>query len=292
MEREVKMVAGEGVVLDADLLFSPTMLAEFGLALLHTPRSLPLRARYHDDPVLRAAGLTLRSRTEGEEEIAALKGPGPLRDGVRTRTEWEIPLASAPRVGEELPGALREVLATAGVSLTAWPPVLIETEILRVHAELALPTGGVAELAVDRGVVRAAGRSDRVEEIELEEVEECGPALLEAAVGIARKFGLRPSMRSKAARGLSLLGALRAPFRPMGGERGAWIEFLVNLEDWRLGGGAVDHEWGEAVRRVGAIGLERLAALGSERAEARARALLDLVAEQGEPSSVQTGELG
>lgn len=164
-----------------------------------------------------------------------MKGPGPVVDGVRTRLEIEVPLAGVPRVGDPLPVTLQEALARAGAQVLRWPPVAFETRILRIHAPMDLPTGAPIMLCIDVGEVLAGTRRDPVAELELEELAPSGPALLQMTLDLADVLDLRPGVRTKAARGLRLLGLL-GPHRAPGRGRLDAVESLIDLEERRIDG--------------------------------------------------------
>jgi hypothetical protein len=140
------------------------------------------------------------------------------------------------------------------VSLEAWPGVRFETNIHRCAALLHL-RDAVAELAIDRGEVRAQGRSVSVLEVEVELKSGAAEAIAPLARALAARLPVRPGERSKAGRGAFLLGSLRAYRRPPdGADRGLLWEALTELED-RLrdpGGEAWQDEHARIVRALGA----------------------------------------
>jgi inorganic triphosphatase YgiF len=251
VERETKLVALPGRCLD-DVWGAAR---ELGLVPLEAPRTLPLRARYHDDErgTLRRAGVTLRSRTEGDEDVAALKSPGPVVDGVRARVELECPLPAAPRPGDALPTVLSAALRDGGIDLRQWPPVAFETTIRRVHAVVPLTSGGRAHLCVDEGFVQAGSARDPVAEIELEELEPTGRALVAASLALAERLDLRPGLRTKAARGQRLLGLLGS-HRPPGPTRLDAVESLIDLEERMGDEPASSLPWDAELDAIGAAG--------------------------------------
>jgi triphosphatase len=262
-ELEIKAPALPDEALDPD----DVLAALAGRATLLGPVTVTeLDARYHDDPagLLRAAGWTLRARREGERIVGTAKGPGGLVDGVRQRAEFEVPLAALPAEGAPLPDALAAVLP-----LDRWPPCAHRAVVRRTAVELALP-GCTAELAIDHGRVEAGGRSSPVREVELELRDGEPAALLDAALMLAAQLGVRPGGWAKAARGMALLGKLRAPTLPPSPTLLDRWEQLVDLED-RLRAG--EDRWTaarkEAVEALVALGAPAALAQDSERPRVR-----------------------
>ena len=160
-----------------------------------------LKAVYYDtsDQILRRHGLSLRVRQSGQRFVQTVKAEGgddPLRRG-----EWEANVASfTPDVGLAMPfvpAKLREALVSQPLE-----PVF--TSDIRRHQRLIdLPTGTV-EVAFDRGTLKAGDRAMPVSEIELELKEGSPAAIYEVALLLADHGAVRPSIRSKAARGFDL----------------------------------------------------------------------------------------
>ena len=160
-----------------------------------------LKAVYYDTPerLLHKNGLSLRVRQSGQRFVQTVKaesGDDPLRRG-----EWEASVASfAPDVGLAMPfvpAKLRDELMCQPLQ-----PVFI-SDIHRHQRLVDLPAGTV-EVAFDRGVLKAGERSLPVSEIELELKDGSPSAIYELALQFADHGAVRPSIRSKAARGFDL----------------------------------------------------------------------------------------
>lgn len=163
---------------------------------------------YFDTPDfrLRAARYGLRVRRIATRRIVTLKGDAQVRDGLHQRAEWEMPVESdEPR--DWPPGEARDrALALAG-DAPLLPILTIET--LRRHVEAWRDARYVAEIALDEGVIFAAGREQTFRELEIELRPDGGSADLEVLGNLLRwRFGLEPDDRSKLARGMALLSSM------------------------------------------------------------------------------------
>lgn len=173
--------------------------------------SVPLRATYFDteDRRLAAAGLALRVRKEGRRWVQTLKGAG---DGLWQRLEHEVPRQFAagaqpladPALHDHTPAgdALRAALGD-GVLLPIYG-----TEVTRTR-RLLRGKGCVAELALDRGALRAGDRRWPLCELELELKSGDAAALVELAARWVQRFGLTLDVRTKAERGERLARGVR-----------------------------------------------------------------------------------
>ena len=152
--------------------------------------------------------LVLPFAASAEVQVRAhynLKGTGGMVNGLSRRAEWEERL-SAPiqQWGELPPGPLREQILAVTDPEASLVPLLV-TDFHRRIFVLQLGESR-AEMALDRGEVRADGRVHPLCEVELERLE--GPiAPIQAfAEELARRHGLVPSRHSKFGLGLTLLG--------------------------------------------------------------------------------------
>ncbi len=212
MELELKVSALPGEELREETLLS---LADERLGLLGEVERLVLEAHYHDDSqgLLRSQGWALRTRREGDVLIATAKGPAEDQNGVPARPEINARIRSLPTAGTPLPEDLASALKEAGLTINQWPGQQWVTRVERTFVDVRLPEGGRAELALDRGHVHSENRSHPVMEFELELRQGEANELLSAATILSEGLAVRPGGRSKAARGLQLLGRLRPPER-------------------------------------------------------------------------------
>ena len=184
-----------------------------------------LKAVYYDTPerLLHGNGLSLRVRQSGRRFVQTVKaesGDDPLRRG-----EWEASVSSfAPDVGLAMPfvpAKLRDDLMCRPLQ-----PVFT-SDIHRLQRIVDLPSGTI-EVAFDHGVLKAGDRTLPVSEIELELKDGSPSAIYELALQLADHGPVRPSIRSKAARGFDL--ASDAP-PPAKGPRRQDVDPSLPLDD-------------------------------------------------------------
>ncbi|MBF0189716.1 MAG: CYTH domain-containing protein [Magnetococcales bacterium] len=163
---------------------------------------------YLDHPglLLLAQRLALRVRVLPERSWVELKGEGVLRDGVWHRPEWR---QEAPENWSRRPGDLAEGPVRRGLSLARLPPEtplsgLCVCQVSRQVVPVALDGGGVAELSLDCGEVRAGGARQAIRELELEWRSGPQEGLTRLAAELTRAHGLVPAPASKFRIGLSL----------------------------------------------------------------------------------------
>ncbi|WIW49903.1 CHAD domain-containing protein [Bradyrhizobium sp. 62B] len=160
-----------------------------------------LKSVYYDtsERLLRRNGLSLRVRQSGARFVQTVKtevADDPLRRG-----EWEANVASfVPDLALAMP-FIPEKLRS---SLEAHPLEAVFTADVHRHARMIdLPTGTV-EVAFDRGELAARDRSLPVSEIELELKSGSASTIYELALLLAEQGTVKPSIRSKSARGFDL----------------------------------------------------------------------------------------
>ena len=160
-----------------------------------------LKSIYYDTPerTLRRNGLSLRVRQSGARFVQSVKaefGDDPLRRG-----EWEATVPSIdPDVGLAIPfipAKLRSDLERHQLEAVFTADIHRRTRIIE------LPSGTV-EIAFDHGFLKSGDRSMPVSEIELELKGGSATAIYELALRLAEHGSLKPSIRSKAARGFDL----------------------------------------------------------------------------------------
>lgn len=166
-----------------------------------------LKSVYYDTPerALRRNGLSLRVRQSGTRFVQTVKtevADDPLRRG-----EWE---ANVPSLAPDLALAMPFIPEKLRSSLEAHPLEAVFTADVHRHARMIdLPTGTV-EVAFDQGELTAGDRSLPVSEIELELKSGSASTIYEVALLLAEQGAVKPSIRSKSARGFDL-AADRAP---------------------------------------------------------------------------------
>jgi inorganic triphosphatase YgiF len=164
-----------------------------------------LKSAYYDTPqrTLRRNRLSLRVRQIGARFVQTVKTEAvddPLRRG-----EWEAAVPSmTPDVALAMPfipEKIRGELVADGLEQ------VFVTDIRRHQRVVELPSGAV-EVAFDQGVLKTGERSLPVSEIELELKSGSASAIYELALRLAEHGPVRPSIRSKSARGFDLAADL------------------------------------------------------------------------------------
>jgi len=158
-----------------------------------------METTYYDTPQgeLAERKMTLRLRKENRVCVCTLKTP--LGDG--SRGEWECEAADIIfGMGEVVRlGAPKELLQLAGEGLVT----VCGARFTRLAAEI--PTAdGIAELALDSGVLLGGGREIPLCEVEIELKAGSDACVQVIAEQIAKEFSLQEEPRSKFHRALAL----------------------------------------------------------------------------------------
>lgn len=160
-----------------------------------------LKSVYYDTPerLLRRNGLSLRVRQSGARFVQTVKTDAvddPLRRG-----EWE---ASVPSLAPDLALAMPFIPEKLRSRLAVQPLEAVFTADIHRHARVIdLPSGSV-EIAFDQGQLTAGDRAMPVSEIELELKSGSAGAIYEVALRLAEQGAVKPSIRTKSARGFDL----------------------------------------------------------------------------------------
>ena len=159
---------------------------------------------YFDTPdlALRKLDMGLRVRTFEDNIEQTIKTSGSVVAGLHQRPEYNIDieqtfpdLALFPKeIWRE--GRSPEYIQQALISL-------FNTNFERI-TWLVIFNGSTIELAFDKGVIESGGRSDEINEIEIELVEGNTKDIFALAQLLFTRIALRPGTRSKAARGYAL----------------------------------------------------------------------------------------
>jgi len=193
--------------IELKLLVDPNRLADFANAPVITANARNkgsrkhLRAVYYDTPkrALQRHGLSFRVRQSGSRFTQTMKsesGNDPLRRG-----EWE---ASVPSMTPDLALALPFLTEKLRADLARRPlEAVFSTDIRRHQRVVDLPSGTI-EVAFDEGHLTSGDRTLQVSEIELEFKTGSPSAIWELAFRLAEHGPVRPSIRSKSARGFEL----------------------------------------------------------------------------------------
>lgn len=161
---------------------------------------------YYDtvDGRLTAARYGLRVRRIGERSLITLKGPADVgSDAVHRRAEFEF-LGVDPNPGNWPTGVARDLALalTGGAPLVSRVVISTERRILHVYRE----NTQIAELCLDRGVMRGGERVRAFTELEIELLAGGAASDLSAlAHEMAEHIALIPEPRTKLERALTLL---------------------------------------------------------------------------------------
>ena len=169
------------------------------------PVTRTVRSIYFDTPDhrLRAQGISLRLRSIGDQWLQTIKAGGDLKNGVANRDELEVMVdGPEPDLGSidhaKVRRRIEKTLKTS--TLEAQFETIVTRTSRKLHSEK-----GDLELALDEGVVRAAGTEDRLCEAELELKTGSPDCLLETATALFSAEPIRLARVSKAERGYNLL---------------------------------------------------------------------------------------
>lgn len=165
-----------------------------------------LDAAYFDTPdlALKAAGYSLRVRSDGKRRIQTIKT---LTDGagVWDRGEWERPTAAdTPDLAAARDTPLAALLDRAGVAEALQPCFRIE--VARASGLLRRP-GLEVEISLDEGEARTGEAKAPVRELELELKHGAAIDLFDLGRDLFETLPLRLSARSKAQAGYDLIAA-------------------------------------------------------------------------------------
>ncbi len=164
-----------------------------------------LKSAYFDTAkhTLRRNRLSLRVRQTGARFVQTVKteaGDDPLRRG-----EWEAAVPSmTPDVALAMPFMPEKIRGE--IAADALEQVFVAD--IRRHQRMVEMPSGTVEVAFDQGVLKAGDRSLPVSEIELELKSGSASAIYELALRLAEHGPVRPSIRSKSARGFDLAADL------------------------------------------------------------------------------------
>jgi inorganic triphosphatase YgiF len=201
------IAATAGTEIELKLLVDADLLADFNNAPVITANARNKGSRkhltsvYYDTPkhTLWRNGLSLRVRQSGArfvQTVKAQRSDDPLRRG-----EWE---ASVPGLAPDLMLAMPFIPDELRAKLESDPLDAVFVTDIRRHQRLVDMPSGTVEIAFDHGVLTAGEQTLPVSEIELELKGGSTVAIYELALRLAEHGPLRPSVRSKSARGYDL----------------------------------------------------------------------------------------
>ena len=184
------------------------------LAGTEEAETVPLRAIYYDTEGgdLRNKDITLRVRSEGATAFATAKWAGSVQGAVHKREEVNIPVAIEDASYAPDAALFESTPIGADISRITEESPLVPVVIMqfdRTRRRLTFE-GNIIELALDRGKIITPRGCCPILEMELEHYAGPDPlAVLELGEVLAEKHGMMLQPKSKYARGLALLGALK-----------------------------------------------------------------------------------
>lgn len=171
------------------------------------PTSRILHSVYFDTPGfgLMRRHIALRLRKMEEQWVQTLKAETQSIGALTSRPEWETIVQDGNHPDfSALPDAAKELLS--GIKLKQIQPVFI-TEFERTTWNIERD-GHAAELALDRGFIRAGEQYQDISEVEIELKSGHAVFLFEVALQLLQQIPLHVEPRSKAERGYILCGAI------------------------------------------------------------------------------------
>jgi inorganic triphosphatase YgiF len=193
------------ILLDEDGMRALRQNRALGAMSTGKPRQINLHARYFDTEcgALGKHGIALRVRREGRSWVQTVKAGRGVSAGLSSVSEVSCPAPGGKLRLDALPdAALREAIAEAAG--TAPLAARFETVIRRRVHDLRSPLGGLVEVALDSGEIRAGERAAELHEAELELKQGDPRDLYAVAEALIGDRPLRLSRRNKAQRGAAL----------------------------------------------------------------------------------------
>ena len=232
------MRAGTSIHLDMEIEFKLSCASESATSLSRHlsrltgagPQKLKLQNTYFDTPQqdLRARGIALRIRRQGELCLQTVKCAGQVNGGLSSRPEWEYPYQGRFDFGAVSDETVRSQLETL-LRLPGYRATL-DTNFSRHIWHWRPEAGTHVEVMLDRGRILAGGREEAICEVELELVAGPPHRLLDLAAQLGAIIPLFPAPLSKAGRGSLLLnGAARHIGDPAPPPHGTVEEVFVTL---------------------------------------------------------------
>jgi triphosphatase len=206
--------APPGSEIELKLLVAADRLADFNAAPVIATNARNkgtrkhLKSVYYDTPewTLRRNGLSLRVRQSGAQFLQTVKAE--FADDPLRRGEWE---ASVPTIAPDVGLAMPFVPAKLHPDLERHQLEAVFVADIHRHQRIVDLPSGTVEIAFDKGLLKSGDRSMPVSEIELELKGGSPSAIYEVALLLAEHGPLRPSIRSKAARGFDLAADAAPP---------------------------------------------------------------------------------
>jgi len=186
-------------------------LTRLGTYRLQSQPSRSLLSTYLDtrDLTLTRHAVAVRLRRSGESWEATVKWAGEVRGMMHERPELNVSLAEPPQPSFHLPPELHVHLAALLAGRKLSPVLVTEIERRRIDVLDATAQHHLAEIALDRVLLRSPRkrdrRSERYFEVEIERKEGTADDVASITALLRRGRRMQPSQESKLGRGLGLL---------------------------------------------------------------------------------------
>ncbi|MDR0875194.1 MAG: CYTH domain-containing protein [Clostridiales Family XIII bacterium] len=175
------------------------------------PEEIRMKAAYFDteDRLLTRNNIAFRIRTEGAKTLATLKWKDDDEgiSGLYVRSEVNVPVSDPacffhpdPEIFIESEDGMNLLEVIEGKTLVNVFDMIFTRRRLRIDVGRS-----ILEISFDEGVIVAGAKSEQVREMEIEIYSGSRDDLLETGNLLVEKYGLKPELRTKFARGVALL---------------------------------------------------------------------------------------
>ena len=185
-------------------------IADFILALPNRieRQNITMAAHYFDtkERQLNKNKIAYRIRKENETLVATLKAGGSSTGGLHKRLEANV-LVESSLPDLSVFSSVEEVKPVVDFLKAVPLYEIVVTDFVREAVVLTYKKSRI-EIAMDKGAIRANGKSERIAEVELELKDGSEEDLALLGTELCNRFPLRPESRSKYYRGLLLHEAM------------------------------------------------------------------------------------
>ena len=163
---------------------------------------------YYDTPdlALHKRGVAMRLRRQGRLWLQTVKCAGVSAAGLSRRPEWEVPYRGQFDFSAIADEPLRKWLMRPKITGRIGP--VFETSFHRITWRFEPEPGRATLLMLDRGWISAAGKREKISEVEIELATGDVASLFRLAQSLSATLSMMPALRSKAERGYRLFGAI------------------------------------------------------------------------------------
>jgi inorganic triphosphatase YgiF len=175
------------------------------------PEEIRMKAAYFDteDRLLTRNNIAFRIRTEGSRTLATLKWKDDDEgiSGLYVRSEINVPVNDPACFFHPDPEIFKESEdGTNLLEVIEGKPLINVFDMIFTRRRLRIDVGrSILEISYDEGVIVAGSGTEQMHELEIEIYSGVREDLLETGNLLAGKYGLKPELRTKFARGVALL---------------------------------------------------------------------------------------